>query len=210
MSKIIFLSHDECVLWLKSTKPFNKIKNKTDWKKYKYDFPDFIPINPLMFYKGDGWVNWDYFLSVKKNKGEKKYLTYIDCKKWIKKNLKISSKTQWCNNTKRLPEFIPKNPSVYYKNNGWIDWYDFLNKKETKFYSHFQARKWVMNNLRVERVSDWKYGNIDLPEFIPKAPNITYKNNGWISWSYFLGIDVSRKKKADLHLLGVLNLNHQK
>jgi hypothetical protein len=125
--EIIFLTYIECKEWVKKNLP--KIKTRFDWKKTKYDLPNYIPINPREFYKTYGWISWDDFLG---KKIKSNFLNYIEAKKWVHENLdlnKINTKDKWGYNAWQLPDFIPKTPDKFYRFTGWTDWYEWLEKK---------------------------------------------------------------------------------
>lgn len=61
-------------------------------------------------------------------------------------------------------------------------------KKYTEDFS--VVKNWVQNNTKnITSESKWreyvKYSK--LPDFIPNRPDVCYKNNGWVSWTDFLG-----------------------
>lgn len=123
-------------------------------------------------------------------------------REWIKKNKKFN---------------IPYNPDIYYKNDGWISWNHFLNKdfkidflpyidsvkiiKNLKFKNNIEFKKWIKDNSKKFR--------------IPRAPEITYKDKGWVSWGEFLNTNNVYSKKFISYeeatiILHKLNLKSQK
>lgn len=66
------------------------------------------------------------------------FLSYEDCKKWVRENIdisKINSSSAWKGVAKegKFPFFIPHNPWSCYRSCGF-SWYDFLGKKENRYY----------------------------------------------------------------------------
>ena len=84
-----------------------------------------------------------------------------------------------------MPVGVPPDPDNVYKGNGWNNWSIFLGNT----LPFHEARAYV-RSLGVESSTQWvkKYAKSkNLPDNIPKTPNIAYKNAGWISWGDFLG-----------------------
>lgn len=65
--------------------------------------------------------------------------------------------------------------------------------------SYEDCKKWVQSNLLVKSIKQWRSSNI--PEFIPKHPNIVFSKNGWISWGDFFGTNrIQDNKKSKIYL----------
>lgn len=134
-----------------------------------------------------------------------KYLTFEEARK-IVISLKFKSRKEFRkyisdNNIKN----IPTNPNYTYKES-WISVSDWLGnpKKSNKNYeklSYDDSIKIVHNLIKSEKLnskSDWisfYEKNIKLLKFIPKHPQIAYKNIGWCSWSHWL----NTKSKSDVY-----------
>jgi hypothetical protein len=110
------------------------VKSKLKWRELVLDgeIPDNIPNRPERYYKNRGWTSWGDFFGTD-NAGTQKvnYIKYDDAKKYIQENFK-ETKTEKCwrllVKNKQIPNFIPGTPNRYYKDNGWISWYDWLGK----------------------------------------------------------------------------------
>jgi len=145
-----------------------------------------------------------YYLSIYENltntslggeggSGVKYTLSYEFIKDWIKQNLKIKSKTEWYENIKTLPDFVPKNPRQCYLKKGWISWGDFLGTDRVwdnlVTYLSYEESKTIISKLNITTEKEYKIlakcGKI--PTDIPNRPNRYYKNRGWVSWGDFLG-----------------------
>jgi hypothetical protein len=80
----------------------------------------------------------------------------------------------------------------------WIDRLGLSNLKNhskggkgggVKIYNinYVDTKKWVMRNLsNITSQKKWNNYKPNLPFFIPKRPDLVYKNNGWESWGDFL------------------------
>jgi len=87
----------------------------------------------------------------------------------------------------------PRNPTQYFKNNGWISWGDFLGTNNIQdnlkinYLSYDDSKNWiVLQNIKTTS-KNWKL--LNLPNFIPRRPERYYKKRGWVSWSDFLSDD---------------------
>jgi hypothetical protein len=182
----------------------NNITTKDEYiRKYKSlsSTDKRAPINPRTFYGDKIWDNWSVFLGKKihskKNNGL--YYKFNECKKIIHE-LNIKSKTDFYKKIKDLINddiSIPYNPYKIYQDE-WVSWGDFLgtgkiqDNKRT-FLPFDDAKKWV-KSLNLKMVKEWR--NLDLeklPHDIPKKPEKTYKNKGWIDYYDWLGIDKKQK-----------------
>jgi hypothetical protein len=73
--------------------------------------------------------------------------------------------------------------------------YGGSNKRYIK--SYLETKEWCANNLpNIKTQNNWNKIKNELPNFIPKKPDLVYKYTGWISWSDFLNSDnISNKLK---------------
>ena len=95
----------------------------------------------------------------------------IDYLKWHKKN---------------KPSDLPANPAGFYKNFGWTNWGDFLGtgRQHHKKYKEYKLARKFVHTLNLKKQLDWdNYINKhNLPNDIPKYPQSSYQNNGWVDW----------------------------
>ena len=91
------------------------------------------------------------------------------------------------------PDDIPSSPDSNYKNNGWIDWGDWLGTgsiapKNREFLPFEEAREFA-RSLKLRNRDGWyeycKSG--ERPDDIPANPGIIYKNDGWKGMIDWLG-----------------------
>ena len=118
-----------------------KINYRSEWLllvKNK-EIPYFIPNRPDRFYNSEdrGWISWSDFLSSSKNissiEQHEMYLTYNDCVEFIRNNYsEIKTQKEWDYYEKNnlFPFFVPRFPHNSYKNEGWVNWGDFLNSND--------------------------------------------------------------------------------
>jgi hypothetical protein len=98
----------------------------------------------------------------------------------------------WAKNIDR-PKDIPTAPDVIYRDQGWLGWGDFLGTgtiaSQNLTYRAFEDSRNFIGALRFKNVAEWlTWAKTDLrPNDIPRNPDRTYKDKGWISWGDFLG-----------------------
>ena len=191
-----FLSFDE------SLKIVRKLflKNQKDWiDKFKELNLSYlkIPSNPNIIYKDTGWISYSHWLGLSSYKNVRKieYLSYDDCKKYIKLHfLEIKNKVNWTNFDKsKLPLSIPKRPDYIYKKNGdWINWENFLDsdispRSKSKLLLNFEdAKKYIKDLKFKDQYEFYKYIDENDINFLPKRPNYVYRKD-WTGYIDFLG-----------------------
>lgn len=99
---------------------------------------------------------------------------------------------------------IPTNPNYVYKDE-WISLYDWIGKEE-KSNKNSQKITYVEARDRIHSIDSFRdidnkvkwiqfyEKNVKLLVGIPKHPQISYRNIGWINWSDWLGIKSSSDK----------------
>lgn len=104
-----------------------------------------------------------------------------------KLNLKsIAEWSKWAKSADR-PKDIPLKPNRVYKNEGWLDWFDWLGKNKITWQDFEEARSFVHKlNFRTHKQwQEWSKSS-NRPQNIPSAPNQVYKSEGWVDWSDWL------------------------
>lgn len=118
-----YLKYQECVDYIKDM----GFKSLTQYRKYVSENDiDFLPMNPDNTFRNKGYVSSKLYLSI----FDIEYLDLNDAKnKVIELGLKsVKEWRDWVNKNDINDIKIPRNPDNYYKNKGWISWYDFLGK----------------------------------------------------------------------------------
>lgn len=82
-----------------------------------------LPKNPERTYKDCGWTSWLSFLC----KDKKLFPTYKEAKKIVAES-GIKSMKEYILVYKAIG--LPSSPCYQYRDEGWIDWYDFLGKSK--------------------------------------------------------------------------------
>ncbi len=176
------------------------LKSSTEWRKYtkSKNFPDNIPKYPNEAYQAKGWISWgDWLGNQNIATYDKKFKSFEEAKKIVSQmNLKKLNEWREYTKSKNFPEYLPKNPDNSYKNKGWISWGDFLGSQTVatfnKTFKSFEEAKKYICSLNLKSVTEWrKFKNSKkFPFDMPKYPDQTYKNKGWISWSDWLGTEI--------------------
>lgn len=126
-----FIDYNSFKKWVKENKP--TIKTSVEWAKKSNlkSLPSYIPKSPNLYYKE--WEGWQKALGRKervryKDRG---FLSYKEAKKWIQKNHKeVKTSNNWRSIKKVLPDNVPKNPEIYYKE--WEGWQVFLGRNKKR------------------------------------------------------------------------------
>jgi len=125
---------------------------------------------------------------------KKEYRSFEDAKKFVH-TLGIKGQREWTTYCKsgNKPEDIPYHPDRPYKNQGWINYGDWLGTgmirhKDREYWSFEKAREYVQK-LELKNSRDWRQFTKSgkLPKKIPAFPNQVYKNKGWINWGDWFG-----------------------
>ena len=171
-------------MWAKS----QGITTSQTWREISSSLPSNIPASPSHYYKNE-WKGFGSFLGTGRVANQhKKFATYHEAQKWAQEQ-KITSSNQWTNKKDR-PSHIPSLPEAQYKSQ-WKGWASFLGlektipKKKKIFLSYKKAQQWAKEH-DIATVAQW-YAYSNKPKSLPYHPDRTYKNEGWVSWSHFLG-----------------------
>lgn len=105
------------------------LMNFKEWNAYSKSGkrPWNIPASPNVIYKNKGWVSWYVWLGT----SVKTYLSYDEAKAFIH-TLKLKSFKDWekYNKICKRPCIIPSHPHEFYKNKGWVNWYDWIGTQK--------------------------------------------------------------------------------
>ena len=185
------------------------LKNQNDWRKWRKtkECPTNMPSQPEVHYKKMGWISFGDFIGSTPD-WDGTYLSYSEAKILIAK-LCIRSRNEWLlySKSEHKPKNIPSSPQTVYIDE-WQGWGDFLSNnvvapQNMEFISYEEASN-LVQELGIKSFDQFQKFKLrhDFPYFrIPKAPNVVYKNKGWIGFSNFFGknsiekYDYSRSKE---------------
>lgn len=114
----------------------------------------------------------------------KNFLSYKECKKWVKNNLNnVKTENEWKSFVKKniLPKTIPHNPSACYEN---FSWNDFLgNRKKEKLFNCFSVKdlKKIIKREKIYTFKDFSkyFSNYQIPK------ETTFQKQGFDIKSFF-------------------------
>lgn len=160
------------------------------WKEYCNSGlkPLNIPNLPDGVYKDKGWISWGDWLGTNQVSSHLKEFRGFNEARLFAQSLNIQTIEQWrafCNHPD-FPVDIPKAPDHFYKNKGWINYYDWF---DTKQYQSFENGKKFAQSLNLKSAKEWGelYKKGGIPADIPQSPNSVYSKKGWKDWGDWLG-----------------------
>ena len=167
------------------------LKNKLEWDIYsKNSRPLDIPSNPMLTYKKD-WKGYGDWLGTGNVSSYNKLFRDFESAREFVRKLNITNSSDWIAYRKsgNKPDDIPSNPMLTYKKD-WKGWGDFFGTGRTRntIFRDFESAREFARSLKLKtRVEFQEYVRKYNPVDIPNAPNITYKDKGWVSWGDWLG-----------------------
>jgi superfamily II DNA or RNA helicase len=192
----------------------------TQWTAYarygldgKPPLPANIPRNPQAAYRRRGWISWHHWLGLEKPHRRRRpaNVSYRDFEsaRTFARSLKLSGQRQWRRYCRGLlpsfpplPDDIPSAPETIFKGSGWRGYPDWLGtttipSRKIKYLDFEEARASV-RTLGLKSIQEWRLyaggkltGFSKKPTDIPRMPDITYQNRGWIDWTDWLGSPVA-------------------
>ena len=138
----------------------------------RLDFSTFVASIEAKYWEKVGRVNWRPFREARD------YVRSIQLKT-------IFEWREYCMSS-FFPKDIPKAPDHYYRNQGWVNFIDWLG---TKQYRSFENAKEFARSLNLKSAKEWtdQYQKGKIPIDIPLSPNSVYNKSGWLSWGDWLG-----------------------
>jgi hypothetical protein len=172
-----------------------KLKSESQWNEYckSGETPDDIPQSAKHIYKNE-FQNMGDWLGTGKIQSQQIIFKSFQESREFARSLKLKNNLEWQQFIKKnkLTD-LPARPDNSYKNQGWVNWGDWLgtgNVATTKheFLTYTEARAFV-HTLKIKDQNEWtNYCNSgNRPENIPSNPIQVYKNKGWISFGDWSG-----------------------
>ncbi|MGU9817576.1 VPA1269 family protein [Pseudomonas sp. LF135] len=155
------------------------IKTREEYLERYHEDPR-LPASPSVLYANFDWIDWYDFLGKEKFNP---YTAYSDAQV-AAENMVISSKVEYTIRYRENSK-LPSRPDTLYANAGWKDWFDFLGKERSPWYSYEEAQTacWAID---IKNGVDYRIRYKEDPK-LPSNPNKTYADTGWKSWLEFLG-----------------------
>ncbi|MEZ5947647.1 MAG: helicase-related protein [Planctomycetaceae bacterium] len=195
-----FLPFEEA-LAIVVAKGFKKYREFETWK----DRPGNIPGNPRLAYKEE-WQGREYWIGTGPAKESSKPGTRVEFLPFAEARIvaqelvakhKIRNQADWFKfaKTDDRPPNLPADPSAAYREKGWVSWPDWFGRKPTRVSGRehvrpFHEARTFARSLKFKSLAEWvKWADTDeRPIDIPKSPENRYRDEGWIGWGDFLGI----------------------
>ncbi|MDD5053007.1 MAG: DEAD/DEAH box helicase family protein [Sulfuricurvum sp.] len=214
-------SFDEAKAFVKK---LNLIDRK-EWNKYcKGEIPNLptkpkdLPRDPDLRYRKE-WINWEDWLTGHSTKIYGEWRPFEEAREFVR-SLNLNGTIEWKQYCKGelegyepKPNDIPTSPDDRYKNDGWIDYGDWLGTgrkrrganpdEENDIWLAYEDAKKFVHKLQLKSSTQWQqYIKDELddlptkPDDIPKQPWYVYKDNGWKNWNDWLGETSNNKIKT--------------
>jgi superfamily II DNA or RNA helicase len=102
------------------------LTSETEWRKYcrAGQRPNDIPSSPHVHYKNRGWVSWSEWLGTARRR---QFMEFPSARAYAR-SLGLKTSRDWLVFSKsgKRPRDIPSKPSVFYRDEGWNSWPDWL------------------------------------------------------------------------------------
>jgi hypothetical protein len=111
------------------------------------------------------------------------------------RKLKLRSKTEWeaWRKSGQRPSNIPSDPFKVYRDDGWISYPDWLGYGEGRVLAKdmlpFAVGRAYVRKLKLKSWKAWREWSKSgqRPFNVPGRPDLTYRDDGWVSWPEWLG-----------------------
>ena len=118
----------------------------------------------------------------------KNYQSLKLAKKAVRR-LNIKSMTEYHLRKHEDPK-LPSNPSEFYSRKGWKSSNYFLGITKKEYYKSYNDAQIAVQELGIKKRIQYKdKKGYKRDSKLPSDPEEFYKNNGWIDWDHFLGIE---------------------
>jgi hypothetical protein len=206
MSKIKYKSFQKAREFVRAL----KLKNRYEWVVYSQVnklLPEDIPAHPDKVYKS--FVDWRDWIGGGSKPG---FLPFEEAREFVR-SLGLQSTADWKKYTSwdpneigLKPDNIPASPHVYYANEGWNGYGDWLGTNKLAPYQRefrpFEEARAFVRKLGLTSTEKWiKYCKGEYPDLPPKPEDIPtnaarkYSHEGWLGMDDFLNAKEHRRYK---------------
>ena len=173
------------------------LKGQTYWRKWSKsgNRPTHIPGDPHKIYHNSGWSGWGDWLGTRNLAPKDRNFRPFDDARCFVQSLNLKSLKEWATWAKSddRPQDIPSAPNKTYKQNGWVDWGDFLRTgtlaSQKILFKPFNEAQSYAHSLNLKSEKEWRLlsKKRKFPQDIPAKPDRTYAKFGWAGWGDWLG-----------------------
>lgn len=158
------------------------IKNATEYRVLHDQDPK-LPWSPNEVYAGAGWTDWYEFLGKER---PNLYPTYLEARA-ASQALGIQNLMDY-RALHQQDTRLPSTPDRHYADAGWMSWGEFFGNERIDPYSIYDEAQAAAQSLGVKTMMDYRARYRQDPK-LPREPQITFANNGWVDWSHYLGVE---------------------
>ena len=187
-----FLLFKEALAYARSL----KLTTQNEWRAWRKSGarPAYIPSNPELIYKHDGWQGYRHWLCTAAPERATKFLPFEEALLYAR-SLMLNSNQEWraWRKSDARPAYIPAGPESIYKHDGWQGYGHWLGTsalahKDRQFLPFKKALLYV-RSLKLKGVKEWRAWRKTTarPANIPSNPEATYKHDGWQGYGCWLG-----------------------
>jgi len=162
-----------------------------------------LPRSPDVAYRGRGWTSWGDFLGTGNATPGREFRSFAAAREFAR-SLRLNSVEEWREYVRGefaglppLPDDVPAGVESYYSDAGWGGWPDFLGnpgRRHARRRRPFAEARELARSVGLKRATDWTDWLHDQrpdlpapPDDLPRAPALTYHDEGWQGWGDFLG-----------------------
>lgn len=196
---------------LKKYRPFEEartfvrslgLKSAKEWKLFANSGrkPDDIPTAAWNTYRNGGWRSMGDWLGTGYVAHTQRTFRPFESGRTFARSLGLKSTSDWLAFSKsgKRPMDIPSNPSLAYRNSGWLSMGDWLGTgriaNADRRYRSFGAARRFSRALGINSVKQWRAfcraGK--KPDDLPANPDVVYRGEGWVGFGDWLGTGKKR------------------
>jgi|GEM_PF-1817207 len=156
------------------------------------------PAAPDQMYKNKGWVGWPEFVN-KENQFKREYLSFSDFKREAVAIYPGGSVQEWYKKEWKRHSNWPSNPDRVYEDGGWIGFPELVgieNRLKKEYLSFDDFKQDVLSVYGGQGdIMNWYQEEKKKHKNWPAAPNVMYKNKGWVGGPELVERDNRSKKE---------------
>lgn len=174
-----------------------ELKNNAEWRNFykTRNRPADIPAAPEQVYKHTGWISYGDWLGTGAIAARFRKFRPFEEARDLARGLQLKGQSDWraFTTSGNLPDDVPSNPSATYKDEGWVNFGDWLGTgriaTRLKVFRPFNEAREFTRSLKLKNFSEWQafLRSGELPGDIPSSPSTSYKNDGWVDLGDWLG-----------------------
>jgi hypothetical protein len=184
-----------------------RLSSNTEWREYlrRGTRPQDIHAVPDRYYLNRGWISWADWLGTRKVYPKHIKWWPFDKARAFVHQLGFRNQSLYFNYCKSAaaPLELPHAPHIVYAEKGWTSWGDWLGTAfvatRQRQYRPFHDARAFARSLHLADLVAWKAycGSGELPDDIPRKPELVYRKRGWKGVRDWLDVPAKRRSFAD-------------